>query len=52
MEEAGNILQCQNIGCTDRNVSYLQSVQLVLHAATEYFDSASSASDPILDLAK
>ncbi|XP_069692436.1 NBAS subunit of NRZ tethering complex-like isoform X2 [Periplaneta americana] len=33
-------------------VSYYQSVQLVLQAAMEYFDSAGSAEDPAMDLAR
>lgn len=52
IEEAGNILQCQDTGWTDMKVPYNHSVQLILQAAMEYFDSAGSASDPALDLAK
>jgi hypothetical protein len=52
IKEVGNILQCQNAGWTNMKVSYHHSVQLVLQAAMEYFDSAGSAADPALDLAK
>ncbi|KDR17610.1 Neuroblastoma-amplified sequence, partial [Zootermopsis nevadensis] len=49
---AGKFLQSHKTKWTDKNVSYQQSVQLVMQAALEYFDSSSGASDPALYLAE
>jgi hypothetical protein len=51
IEEVGNIVQWLSTRWVDME-EYPHPEQLVLQAAVEYFDSAGSASDPALDLAK
>ncbi|KAJ9580565.1 hypothetical protein L9F63_024258, partial [Diploptera punctata] len=52
IRSAVNFLNCQQVDYRNRKISYNNSVKLVLNAAMEYFDSAGSLDDPVMDLAR